>query len=194
MATEPGIPDVLEMEPNPATVAGPFRPDLFVTDAWERHSLELYTFLRRATRDEAVAEDLLQETFVRLTTEVGAGRAPERLRPWLYRVASNLATSRGRRLTTVRRFLQVHGVREAQPGVEESLEVGYERRERRSELEAVLAGLSPDARTALLLARDGFSGEEIAATIGRSHAATRTLLCRARVQVRLELERRRGDL
>ena len=136
---------------------------------------------------------MLQESFVRLTSEVGAGRAPQQLRPWLYRVASNLATSRGRRLTTVRRFLQVHGVRETQPRIEESAEAGYERRERRSELEAVLAGLSPDARTALLLARDGFTGEEIAATIGRSHAATRTLLCRARVQVRLELERREGD-
>ena len=66
-------------------------------------------------------------------------------------------------------------------------------RERTSAIDAVLATLPVDARTALLLSADGFSGEEIAATIGRSHAATRTLISRARVRVRLELERT-GDV
>jgi DNA-directed RNA polymerase specialized sigma24 family protein len=51
-----------------------------------------------------------------------------------------------------------------------------------------MASLATDARTALLLSADGFSGEEIAAAIGRSHAATRTLLTRARIRVRLALE------
>ena len=63
-------------------------------------------------------------------------------------------------------------------------------RERRSTLDAVLATLPAEARTALLLSADGFSGEEIAAAIGRSHGATRTMLSRARVRVRLALEQR----
>ena len=50
-----------------------------------------------------------------------------------------------------------------------------------------------DDRTALLLSAQGFSGEEIAQAIGRSNGATRTMLCRARVRVRLELERQ-GDV
>ena len=75
----------------------------------------------------------------------------------------------------------------------ESPESGVLARERTSAIDAVLATLPVDARTALLLSADGFSGEEIAATIGRSHAATRTLISRARVRVRLELERT-GDV
>ena len=75
----------------------------------------------------------------------------------------------------------------------ESPEAGVLARERTSAIDAVLATLHVDARTALLLSADGFSGEEIAATIGRSHAATRTLIFRARVRVRLELERT-GDV
>ena len=45
----------------------------------------------------------------------------------------------------------------------------------------------------LLLSAEGFSGEEIADTIGRSHSATRTLLSRARVRVRLDLEQHGDD-
>ena len=52
----------------------------------------------------------------------------------------------------------------------------------------VLADLDPGARAALLLASEGFSGAEIATAIGRSEAATRTLLCRTRLRVRGRLE------
>ena len=70
----------------------------------------------------------------------------------------------------------------------ESPEAGVLSRERASTLDAALATLSADARSALLLSAQGFSGEEIATAIGRSHAATRTLLSRARVRVRLALQ------
>ena len=146
-----------------------------VTAAFETYHAELYSFLRRSTRDEAAAEDLLQEAFLRLTREVEAGRTPEHIRGWLYRVGSNLAISRGRRRMTAFDWMNRYGRTEHGDDVE-SPESG------------VLA-----ARTALLLSADGFSGEEIAATIGRSHAATRTLISRARVRVRLELERT-GDV
>lgn len=88
------------------------------------------------------------------------------------------------------RWLRLHGEHEAHPGAQESPEAGVLRRERRADLESLLESLPADARTALLLSRDGFTGTEIAVQIGRSHAATRSLLSRARVQLRLELERR----
>lgn len=160
-----------------------------VAEAFEAYHGELYNFLRRSTRDDAAAEDLLQEAFLRLAQEVEADRPPEHLRGWLYRVASNLAISRGRRRTTVFGWLNRYG-RAAATEFEQSPEEGYLRQERTSALDAVLATLSPEARAALQLSADGFSGEEIAAAIGRSHGATRTLLTRARVKVRLELERR----
>ena len=61
--------------------------------------------------------------------------------------------------------------------------------ERTGDIERVLEGLSTDARVALLLSSEGFAGEAIATAIGRSSAATQTLLglARARVRVRREL-------
>jgi len=67
-------------------------------------------------------------------------------------------------------------------------EASYLQREGRADLVAALADLAPDARAALLLSSEGFSGLEIAAAIGRSDAATRTLLSRTRVRVRQRLE------
>jgi RNA polymerase sigma factor (sigma-70 family) len=160
-----------------------------VADAFGQYHAEIYNFLRRSTRDESVAEDLVQETFVRLNREVEAGRTPEHLRAWLYRVASNLVISRGRRSSTVIAWINRHG-RAAAMRYEDSPETGYLRQEQASALGDVLMLLSAEARAALLLSADGFSGEEIAAAIGRTHGATRTLLSRARVKVRLELERR----
>jgi DNA-directed RNA polymerase specialized sigma24 family protein len=66
-------------------------------------------------------------------------------------------------------------------------------RERTAELEAALAGLPADARLGLLLAGQGFSGREIAEAIGRSEAATRTLMCRVRMRVRSQLEASEPD-
>jgi len=161
--------------------------DTFVAAAFESFHDELFAFLVRTTRDREVAEDLLQESFVRLVREVRAGRPPEQTRAWLYRVASNLAISRGRHSTVVRRVLdRFRGGDDAF----ETPEQQSVRREQLEDLEDALALLPADARAALVLAAHGFSGTEIAATLGRSHGATRTLLCRARVRVRLELEAR----
>ena len=69
----------------------------------------------------------------------------------------------------------------------ESPEANVVRRERTGTIERALGRLPADARLAMLLSSQGFHGEEIAAAIGRSHAATRTLLTRARIQLRQDL-------
>lgn len=186
---DPTTPPVIEVSQEPGGQTSRVQQHAVVDAAWDAYRAEIFNFLRHVTRDESAAEDLLQETFLRLTREVAGGRVPDQTRAWLYRVASNLATSRGRRIATVVRWLAAHGSREAQGPPVESPEAHSLRRERTSALDAALATLSADARTALVLSGEGFSGREIAATIGRSHAATRTMLSRARVQVRLEIER-----
>jgi len=188
--SDPMRPRLVEVEA--AATSAPLGLYGVVSTAFESYHAELYNFLRRSTRDEAAAEDLLQEAFLRLTREVDAGRTPEHVRGWLYRVASNLAISRGRRRTTAFEWLGRYGRQSLGDDIE-SPEAGMLARERTSTIDAVLATLPTEARTALLLSADGFSGEEIAEAIGRSHGATRTLLSRTRVRVRLELEQR-GDV
>src|SRR3954454_14385782 len=157
-----------------------------VSTAFEAYDAEVYNFLRRSTRDDGAAEDLLQEAFLRLTREVDANRTPEHVRGWLCRVASNLVISRGRRRTTAFAWIGRYG-RESVGEDVDSPEAGVLARERTFAIDTVLATLSTEARTALLLSADGFSGEEIATAIGRSHGASRSLLTRTRMRVRREL-------
>jgi RNA polymerase sigma-70 factor (ECF subfamily) len=159
-----------------------------VVEIYESVHAELYSFIARSIRDDAEAEDLLQEAFLRLTREARAGRLPEQSRAWLYRVATNLIVSRSRRRGTVTRWLERFGKSEDNASIGESPEAGLIQRERAGDLERALAVLPADARLGLLLSGQGFSGAEIATALGRSNAATRTLLCRARVKVRAVME------
>jgi RNA polymerase sigma-70 factor (ECF subfamily) len=162
--------------------------ELALTALYEEHRGEVLGFLIRMTRDREAAEDLLQETFVRLITETRADRMPDNVRAWLFRVAANAAISRSRRRATLKRLVpRLLDRREP-----ERPEGEYLRFERETELHAALAGLEPDTRAALLMGAQGFSGAEIAASIGRSESATRTLMCRARVALRLTFEAAEG--
>ena len=183
------------MEPLPTAVsdvdASPVRMlrgdhdvETFVVSAYQAHHAAVFAFLARATRDRFVAEDLLQETYLRLTKEAREGRAPLHVRGWLYRVASNLVIERSRRQTTALRWLGRHARDDYARMIAPSPEVGVLTREWAAEMGQILAGLRADARLAMLLSSEGFDGEEIASAIGRTAAATRTLLCRARAQVR----------
>lgn len=155
-----------------------------LTAIYEQRRAEIFAFLVRMTHDRDVAEELLQDTFIRLIREARAGRMPDEVRPWLYRVAANAAISRARRGAIWHRLLP-RLVDRSEPVRPEGEAL---RVERESDLGAALAQLPPDSRAALVLAAQGFDGREIAASIGRTEGATRTLLCRSRVQLRLILE------
>ena len=53
----------------------------------------LLSFLTRMARDRSVAEDLLEETWLRLVSSAEGLRADTRLGPWLFTVARNLYVS-----------------------------------------------------------------------------------------------------
>jgi RNA polymerase sigma-70 factor (ECF subfamily) len=163
--------------------ARPATADL-VAAFYDSHQRELFGVTLRACRDRETAEDLVQEAFARLIVEVDAGRIPDNVRAWLHRVTANLVVSRSRRTSVARKWQSVFAVRETAEEPERNL-IDFERR---SDLSAVMAELPVDARTALLLAARGFSGQEIAAAIGRSENATRTMMSRARLRLRQRLE------
>lgn len=147
---------------------------------FELHHAELYRAALRSCRDPETAEDLVQEALLRLMVEIDAGRAPDNVRAWLHRVIGNLAVSLGRRAAVSRRFAGAL-VSHEEPATPEMIVLDVERR---SDLAAALQGLPDRARTALLLAASGYSGVEIATAIGSTDCATRTLMCRARLQLR----------
>jgi RNA polymerase sigma-70 factor, ECF subfamily len=176
----------IDVDPVPVPVVAGENADALVAAAWTAFNRELFGFLVRSTRDPGAAEDLLQESFLRLTSEVRRGRVPDNVRAWLFRVASNLAISRGRRASIALRWLTRYGAQEGR-ATSASPETGVLDRERNAAMERALGRLPTDARLALVLAGSGFSGRDIAETIGRSDAATRTLMSRARVTLRRHL-------
>jgi len=154
--------------------------DQIVEQAYATHLAGLQRRLTALTRDPAVAEDLAQESFVRLVVEVRAGRIPDEPGAWLHRVAQNLATSRGRRLSVAAR----NSDRLARPSEPPSPEAVVIEAEDGRALHEALDELRATDRQALLLAAHGYRGEEIAQALGRTDGATRTLLCRARIKIR----------
>jgi RNA polymerase sigma-70 factor (ECF subfamily) len=160
------------------------QPCGLVEAAWDVHRAPLVRRLTALTRDPEVAEDLVQEAFLRLAREVEAGRTPDDAGAWLHRVAGNLVNSRGRHLTVVdRRAGELP--RPAAPATPEALVLEAETS---AALRSALDELSATDRDALILAAHGYRGPEIAASIGRTPGATRTLLCRARGKMRGRLQ------
>ena len=155
-----------------------------VMAAYDDNQRDLFSFLLATTRDLQSAEDILQESFLRLVREARSGRAPDNARAWLFRVAANLASSRGRRLGVAGRA----ALRMRPSDDSASPEAGYLDQEQSRELNLALGTLSLDARRAVLLAAHGFDGAEIAEMIGRTPLATRSLLWRSRLQLREALE------
>jgi len=154
--------------------------DRFIEAAYTAQAGPLVRRLTGITRDPTAAEDLMQEAFVRLVVEVRAGRIPSEPGAWLYRVGHNLAMSRGRRMSVAdRRQGELSLAGEARSP--EALAVESERN---TWLRYAVAELGPIDQLAIILAAHGVRGPEIARSIGRSDAATRTLLCRARTKIR----------
>jgi RNA polymerase sigma-70 factor (ECF subfamily) len=156
---------------------------------WEAHNRDLHAFAVSLVRDLDTAQDLVAEAYFRLIREHRRGRAPDEPRSWLYRVVANLHLSRGRRLRTAQRFLG----RLVERRVEESPEARLARTELSPGLSAALLALKADARVAVVMAARGCSGRDIAAALGRTETSTRTILYRARLELRERLAQGDGS-
>lgn len=154
-----------------------------VSVAFSEHAAAIHRIALHSTRDPELAADVTQDAFVRLLAEAQAGRYPDNVGAWLYRATSNLIISRARR-TAVARRLAPRLIRSSTPAEPDAIAL---RHEQGRDLQRALATLAPVERVALLMAAEGANGIEIAAALGRSNAAARTLLCRARVHLRAAL-------
>ena len=144
----------------------------------------LYNFLARLSNRHEVAEDLLEETWLRLVTHAGRLRPDTRLGPWLFTVARNLYTSycRSRMLEESHASgllgLWPHG--RPEPSPVEAAEAGESERR----LSAALASLPLSYREALLLiAIEGLRHAEAAEICGISAETMRQRVSRGRAML-----------
>jgi RNA polymerase sigma-70 factor (ECF subfamily) len=63
----------------------------------DRHAGRIHRFLARMSADAAEAEDLLQETWIRIVRSADSFDPSRRFQPWAFRIAGNLARDYHRR-------------------------------------------------------------------------------------------------
>jgi RNA polymerase sigma-70 factor (ECF subfamily) len=142
---------------------------------FDQHYPPLVRYCQRLTGDADVAEDIAQESMVRLFDNQVTG--PEfGVRAWLFKTATHLVRDRYRVGQNRIRLLAEHPVRPAEP---ESPDESLERNEVRERAREALDALAPRDREILLMRYSGFSYKEIAETIDVESSSIGTLLARA---------------
>ena len=151
----------------------------------DRHLPTVLAIARRMLRDDAEAEDVAQETMLRLwRNAAGLELGPNGVRPWLRRVASNLCIDRvrARRNTTV--------VEEVPEESAPPIQVRHlAERELGARVDAALQALPERQRLALTLFHyEGMSQIEVGEVLGISDEAVESLLARARRTLKVALK------
>jgi RNA polymerase sigma-70 factor (ECF subfamily) len=143
-----------------------------------RHAGGIHRYATRLVRDPADAEDVTQETFLRLWTKARDYDPVARLTTWLYRIAHNLAVDRLR----ARGRLQALDNPDVEPAPESQRQTELlESKQRAEALAAALDALPPRQASALALVHlQGMSGAEAAEVLGLSAEALESLLSRGR--------------
>jgi RNA polymerase sigma factor (sigma-70 family) len=144
----------------------------------------LFNFLARLANSRDVAEDLLEETWLRLVSHAGRLQPDTRLGPWLFTVARNLHVSY-RRSRAIEDWAdpEAAGLWSRAAPAPSPLEVA-EASEMERRISAAIAALPTIYREALLLVGiEGLSPSEAASICEVSSPAMRQRLSRARALV-----------
>ncbi len=186
------VDNVMEREHEIALVRRLKDRDLAAFDEiYEEFRARLYSFLVRLTRRRELAEEILQETWMRLAARGHVLRDDTHLCAWLFTVARNLFASycRNRSLDAERIGELGRMSSPAAPSPFES--AALTETERR--LERAIAALPAHYREALLLAAEGFAHDEAAVICDVRPDAFRKRLSRAREMVSAALDQSGGS-
>jgi RNA polymerase sigma-70 factor (ECF subfamily) len=150
-------------------------------EAFTLHHRAVYATAYRLLRDAGLAEDVTQEVFLRLYSNLETVPRGDELRPWLLRVAINLSynTVRGRTRSDARddEFVKQ---RVGLAGASESVEKDFERRAEIEEARRALAKIDEPMRSCLILKQQGLSYREIALAVSVNESYVGSLIARGR--------------
>jgi RNA polymerase sigma-70 factor (ECF subfamily) len=177
-----------------AATAGKAERDRAFEDLYRAHLRDVYSYSYYRIGNHHDAEDLTEQTFLQAYRHFERARRESEgrpLRPWLIRIAHNLASNyhrdRSRKptaaLDNIEPPVHPHGTERVAEG-----------RERLREVMDGLTYLPEDRREALIMrfALD-MSNREIARALGRTEGATKVLIHRSIKQLEEELASREGD-
>ena len=156
----------------------------------DRHLKSILGFSYRLLGDRAEAEDVAQETFVRLWRHAAAWRPKAKVSTWLHHIARNLCLDRLRKRRGI-------GLDQIPEPIEEGLAATDAQQQRQVSdiLQKALVTLPERQRTAILLVHfQGLSNSEAADNLNVSISALESLLARGRRGLRVQLTPLRPDL
>lgn len=161
---------------------------------WEQivtqHTDRVYRLAYRLTGNKADAEDLTQETFVRVFRSLDRYQ-PGTFEGWLHRITTNLFLDGARRRTRLRFDALGESAERVQASDRTSPERGFEHENLDLDIQEALNALKPQFRAAVVLCDiEGLSYEEIGATLGVSTGTVRSRIHRGRAQLREALAHR----
>lgn len=142
----------------------------------ERYWDGLYRWLCRLTRDAAIAEDLVQETFLKAYAALRSFQAGSNLRAWLFRIAHNNFVNQKRLIRRNRQSLAAEIAEDRYNPVTAALS-----RETLARIADAISRLPSDFRGALLLrVEEGLSFREIGEILGITEETARWRVFKAR--------------
>lgn len=157
---------------------------------YEDYSSPIFNYVLRMVGDRDRAADITQDTFIKAYRKLDSLTDEKSTRSWLYRIATNTAIDEMRR----RRWVRLpqgaddddreHDRPDTAPGPEaQVMAASLDDRVQRALLQ-----LRPNHRQCLLLSDlEDMSAQQIGEIMGMSYGAVRTLLCRARGEMRRHL-------
>lgn len=148
----------------------------------------LYGFALALSRERSMAEDLVQETYLRALAARRKAAPGENVRGWLFTILGNIWRNERRRRRP-EGVADLEGLAGAQAGTQLDPYVLLDGRELRERLLAGLAGL-PEAFREVVVLRcvEGFSYQEVASIVGCPAGTVMSRLARARALLRVALD------
>ena len=193
-SSDTGAQSVETMDVIPAGTAGfDATGDEFLMPTWDElvreHADRVYRLAYRLSGNQHDAEDLTQETFIRVFRSLSNYR-PGTFEGWLHRITTNLFLDMVRRRNKIR-MEALPEEYDRVPGDTPDPEQIYADANLDPALQAALDSLTPDFRAAVVLCDiEGLSYEEIATTLGVKLGTVRSRIHRGRQTIRDHLAAR----
>ena len=153
-----------------------------------KYEAGLHSYVFKRVRNREDAEEIVQNVFLRVHKHLKDQKQPEKLLNWMFSIAYQRITARGRECRGGMEYSSVDGVSELH---EEASLTAYRVSQQQAEEDELLEIVSrtidklPDLdRRAMLLQQDGMSYREIAHELGVTEAAVKHRLYRARRRVK----------
>lgn len=177
MRTAAALANGLLITKSTATISAD-RARLLVTEVYETHAEEFLHYALALGRDEGLAQDALQESFLRYFVALSKGEKIGSPRAWIYRVLHNFVLDRIKQARFQRgQRISMPTLSAESPNIERDC---FHKELRR----IVRASLSRREYDCFLLRAEGMRYGEIAVTLRLTSGTVGTLICRAMRKLR----------